>query len=82
MSGRIQLKKIYVKSIQTKVKRIIRTVEQLQEPQDSWVNVRKLRNHQYDYRLTIGRYRVLFDYDNKVKIIRIERVKKRDGNTY
>ncbi len=47
----------------------------MQEPQDSWVNVIKLRKHQHDYCLRIDRYRVLFDYDNEVKIIQIERVK-------
>ncbi|MEX0738576.1 MAG: type II toxin-antitoxin system RelE/ParE family toxin [Pseudohongiella sp.] len=45
-------------------------------------NVKQLRNHQYGFRLRVGRHRVLFDYDGDVKIISIEEVKKRDENTY
>ena len=45
-------------------------------------NVKALTNHQYDYRLRVGRYRVLFNHDEVIKIISIEEVKKRDGNTY
>ena len=45
-------------------------------------NVKKLTNHEYDYRLRVGSYRIMFDYDGEVKIVSIEEVKKRDGNTY
>ena len=45
-------------------------------------NVKALKNHTYGYRLRVGRYRVLFDYENSVKIISIEEVRKRDDNTY
>lgn len=45
-------------------------------------NVKALRNHKYDYRLRVGSYRVMFNYDGQVKIVKIEEVKKRDGNTY
>lgn len=45
-------------------------------------NVKHLTNHQYDYRLRVGRYRVFFDVRTKVQIIRIEEVKKRDERTY
>ena len=45
-------------------------------------NVKALKNHTYGYRSRIGRYRVRFDYENSVKIISIEEVKKRDANTY
>jgi len=44
--------------------------------------VKKLVNHSYDYRLRVGRYRILFDHDRTVKIISIEEVKKRDEHTY
>lgn len=37
---------------------------------------------QYDYRLRVGRYRVLFNCEEEIKIIRIEEVKKRDERTY
>ena len=45
-------------------------------------NVKPLENHKYGYRLRVGRYRVLFDYDGQIKIIEIQEVKKRDERTY
>ena len=45
-------------------------------------NVRKLKNHGHSHRLRVGRYRVLFEVDKQVRIIRIEEVKKRDDRTY
>jgi len=45
-------------------------------------NVRRLNNHQYEYRMRIGRYRVFFDALMAIKIIRIEEVKKRNERTY
>ena len=45
-------------------------------------NVKQLVNHQYPYRLRVGRYRVFFDARTEIKIIRIEEVKKRDERTY
>jgi mRNA-degrading endonuclease RelE of RelBE toxin-antitoxin system len=45
-------------------------------------NIKKLTNHQYDYRLRIGRYRIFFDVEGTVNIIHIEEVKKRDDRTY
>jgi len=45
-------------------------------------NVVALTRHEYGYRMRIGNYRVLFDADNKIKIIAIQQVKKRDDQTY
>ena len=45
-------------------------------------NVKTLVNHQYGYRLRVGNYRILFDWDGGVKIVNIEEVKKRDEHTY
>ncbi len=45
-------------------------------------NVIHLINHKYDYRLRIGRFRILFNFKKKIEIISIEEVKKRDGKTY
>ena len=45
-------------------------------------NVKKLHGHLYGYRLRVGQYRVLFNYDGKIKIVSIEEVKKRDERTY
>ena len=41
-----------------------------------------LINHQYDYRLRVGNYRVLFDYNDDSKAVLIREVKKRDERTY
>jgi len=45
-------------------------------------NVKALVNHQYGYRLRVGRYRVFFDHDHAIRIIAIQEVKKRDARTY
>lgn len=46
------------------------------------LNVKALSNHKYDYRLRVGRYRILFNHIEKIHILSIEEVKKRDDNTY
>jgi mRNA interferase RelE/StbE len=46
-------------------------------------NVKALTNHQYTYRLRVGRYRVFFDvHSGDITIVTIEEVKKRDDRTY
>jgi len=45
-------------------------------------NVKSLVNHEYEYRLRVGRYRVFFDIEDTLKILKIEEVKKRDESTY
>ena len=45
-------------------------------------NIIALTNHQYPYRLRVGRYRAFFTIGHAVKIAKIEEVKKRDGQTY
>ena len=47
-----------------------------------FLNVIQLTNHDYQYRLRVGDYRVLFNHDGEIQIIGIKEVKKRDGNTY
>ena len=44
-------------------------------------NVKALAHHQYGYRLRVGNYRILFDWDGGVKIVSIEEVRKRDEHT-
>ncbi|MBN2232959.1 MAG: type II toxin-antitoxin system RelE/ParE family toxin [Deltaproteobacteria bacterium] len=45
--------------------------------------VKSLANHDYGYRLRVGRYRVFFDIElQEVKIHFIQEVKKRDERTY
>ncbi len=59
---------------------------------ETWGDVRKLVNHEYEFRLRVGEYRVLFD-TVKLKVkeeeitvlidgVAIEEVKKRDDRTY
>jgi len=45
-------------------------------------NVKALTNHQFQYRLRVGNYRVFFDFDGTLHIVQIEEVKKRDERTY
>lgn len=45
-------------------------------------HVRALVHHQYGYRLRVGHFRVLFDWDGTVSIMAIQEVKKRDEQTY
>ncbi|MGE8569322.1 hypothetical protein D3C85_217640 [compost metagenome] len=45
-------------------------------------NVKALENHQFAFRLRVGRYRVLFDVRAEIRVIDIQEVKKRDESTY
>ncbi|WP_027794579.1 type II toxin-antitoxin system RelE family toxin [Paraburkholderia acidipaludis] len=45
-------------------------------------NVKALINHEYGYRLRVGNYRILFDWDGAIKIVDIQEVRKRDERTY
>jgi mRNA interferase RelE/StbE len=44
--------------------------------------IKRLVNHRNDYRLRVGRYRILFDVHTEISIISIEEVRKRDERTY
>ncbi|HDR47006.1 MAG TPA: type II toxin-antitoxin system RelE/ParE family toxin [Geoalkalibacter subterraneus] len=61
---------------------IVEAVDTLGAERDQWVNVKPLRGHNTAYRMRVGRYRVLFDYEEQIRIITIEEVKKRDERTY
>ena len=58
-----QLRKIDI----TDRKRISDAVDLLADFENA-VNVKRLVNHQYGYRLRVGRYRVLFDVQTQIKI--------------
>lgn len=60
---------------------ILDAVEQLAHMPDCQ-NVKALTNHTHDYRLRVGNYRVLFDWDGSVRIVEIQEVRKRDERTY
>ncbi len=72
-----QLKKLSAQDSKT----IYRTAQTLKHFPDCQ-NVKRLSHHEYNYRLRIGNFRVLFDYDGKVNIVSIEEVKKRNESTY
>ena len=62
--------------------RIFTQVESLEDGLEEKTNIKKLINHQFDYRLRVGNYRVLFNVHECIQIISIEEVKKRDERTY
>ena len=45
-------------------------------------NIKALADHEYAYRMRVGNYRVLFDWDGAIKVVSIQEVKKRDERTY
>jgi mRNA-degrading endonuclease RelE of RelBE toxin-antitoxin system len=45
-------------------------------------NITALTKHEYGYRLRVGNYRVLFNWDGAIKVVEIEEVRKRDERTY
>jgi mRNA interferase RelE/StbE len=71
-----QLKRIQ----QQRQKQIVLAVRELQNWPDCQ-NIKSLKNRS-GYRLRVGRYRVLFDVEDDLRIIEIEEVKKRDERTY
>lgn len=60
---------------------ILDAVEQL-AAMPNCQNVKALNDHDYGYRLRVGGYRVLFDWDGAIRIVEIQEVKKRDERTY
>lgn len=61
--------------------KIYDAVQQLRDMPDAR-NVRALVNHASGYRLRVGDYRVLFNWDGGIRIVSIEEVRKRDERTY
>jgi mRNA interferase RelE/StbE len=45
-------------------------------------NVKSLMNHEHGYRLRVGDYRILFNWDGAIRIVDIEDIRKRDERTY
>ena len=64
------------------VDRIVEAINALIDFPEVYKDVKALNNHDYGYRMRVGDYRVLFNFDNEAKIITIEEVKKRDERTY
>ncbi|MHB9139778.1 MAG: type II toxin-antitoxin system RelE family toxin [Victivallaceae bacterium] len=62
------------------IKIVIKTRELKKYPACN-ADVKQLQG-QPEKRLRVGRYRVIFNHEAEIKIIRIEEVKKRDDRTY
>ncbi len=45
-------------------------------------NVKRLVNHDHEYRLRVGNYRVFFEFDGAIRIVTIEEVRKHYDQTY
>ena len=45
-------------------------------------NVKALTSHEYGFRMRVGNWRILFDVEDRIRIITIQEVKKRDERTY
>ncbi|MES1945606.1 hypothetical protein PC39_15864 [Salinisphaera sp. PC39] len=47
-----------------------------------WLDIKPLRRHDHQFRLRVGRFRVLFDVVEGLRVVSVERVRKRDERTY
>jgi mRNA interferase RelE/StbE len=69
-----------LRSLQSKQReRIAETIQRLgYNPDDASLDVKRLINHEIaGYRLRVGDYRVLFNRDDEIKVIAIERIAHR-----
>ncbi len=41
-----------------------------------------MKNHESGYRLRVGKWRILFEAQDRIRVIMIQEVKKRDEQTY
>lgn len=71
-----------LRKLDHQVQKVIRDSVVTLEAMPNCHNVKSLSNHEYDYRLRVGNYRVLFNWDGEIKVVEIEEVKKRDERTY
>ena len=76
--ARKQLDKIAVSDTRRDIKNAVSTLADF----PNVTQVKRLLNHRHEYRLRVGRYRILFDVLDTVQVVSIEEVKKRDDRTY
>jgi len=62
-------------------KKIVVKVQALKDYPRCIGDIKQLQG-QPEKRLRVGRYRVIFNHDATIEIIRVEEVKKRDDRTY
>jgi len=72
-----QARKIHDKKTRVAISQAVGTLRNWPDCQ----NIKSLKNRD-DYRLRVGRYRVIFTVTDAIRIITIEEVKKRDEQTY
>jgi len=46
------------------------------------MDIKQLKHQVHEYRLRVGRYRVLFDVETGLRVVSVEQVRKRDERTY
>ena len=73
-----QLSKIKEKDTKNKIYDSVTELKTWPAPE---MDIKKLVNRE-GYRLRVGRWRVIFDVFNEVKIVEIQEVLKRDEHTY
>lgn len=74
-----QAKKTLQALTKTNRNRIAEKIKLLGDNPDNWMlDIKPLQGEPY-YRLRIGQWRVIFDRDDAIKIIAIERIKPRGG---
>jgi mRNA interferase RelE/StbE len=73
-----QFEKINNHDMQAKIAAGIDTLEHFPKCK----NIKMLKTYKTDYRLRVGRYRILFNVNSTIRIIKIEEIKKRDDQTY
>lgn len=71
-----------LRNIDKNHQKTIRSAAQGLKKHPNCQNVKPLTDHDHQYRLRVGRYRVLFDFDGAVKVVSIEEVKIRNEFTY
>ena len=61
---------------------VYQAVCSLEDMPDVHADVKKLKGFDDTYRLRVGRYRVIFGFYERIQIVEIQEVKKRDERTY
>jgi mRNA interferase RelE/StbE len=61
---------------------IVEAVKQLESFPYVRLNIKAMKNHKHNYRLRVGRYRILFNVDTENDAVIIEEVVKRDERSY
>ena len=77
-TARKQLRKLP----QDRQEQIYQAVCALEDMPDVHADIKKLKGSDDLYRLRVGRYRVIFGFYERIQIVEIQEVKKRDERTY